>query len=127
MLGIHQDIGIGVCQKMKKGIQKHCGHKHGLFMYLVTGHKNFLTQKETKIKMSSVMLFSFNAVELCVVIINEKPWTRAREVCKALSFEKAARRVVRHRCARENIQHKINWRPCPRLVRLLISLGIYKN
>ena len=28
--------------------------------------------------MSSVMPFSFNAVELCVVIINEKPWTRAK-------------------------------------------------
>ena len=31
LFGIHQDIGISVCQKMKKGIQKHCGHKHSLF------------------------------------------------------------------------------------------------
>ena len=52
------------------------------------------------------MPISFNAVELCVVIINEKPWTRAREVCKALRYEKAARRVVRHHCTRENIQRK---------------------
>ena len=37
------------------------------------------------------MPLSFNAVELCVVIINEKSWTRAREVCKALRYEKAAR------------------------------------
>ena len=29
----------------------------------------------------NVMPFSYNAVELCVVIINEKPWTRAREAC----------------------------------------------
>ena len=28
--------------------------------------------------MSPVMPFSFNGVELCVVTINEKPWTRAR-------------------------------------------------
>ena len=52
------------------------------------------------------MPFSFNAVKLCVVIINEKPWTRAWEVCKALRYEKAAGRVVRHQCTRENIQHK---------------------
>ena len=33
------------------------------------------------------MPFSFNAVELCVVTINEKPWTRAGEVCMALRYE----------------------------------------
>ena len=52
------------------------------------------------------MPFSFKAVKLCVVIINEKSWTSAREVCKALRYEKAPRRVVRHHCIRENIQHK---------------------
>ena len=52
------------------------------------------------------MPFSFNTVELCVVIINEKPWTRAREVCKALRYEKVARQVVRHHCTRENYTHK---------------------
>ena len=38
--------------------------------------------------------------------INEKPWARAREVYEALRYEKTARRVVRHHCTRENIQHK---------------------
>ena len=52
------------------------------------------------------MSFTFNGVELCFVIINEKPWTHAREVCKALKYEKVARRVVRHHCTRENIQLK---------------------
>ena len=56
--------------------------------------------------MSSFRPFSFNAVKLCVVIINEKPWASAKEVCKALRYEKAARQVVSHPCARENIQHK---------------------
>ena len=37
------------------------------------------------------MPFSFNAVELFVVTINEKPWTRAREVCRALEYGKAAK------------------------------------
>ena len=45
------------------------------------------------IKMSSVMPFSFNVVELCVVTINEKPWTRAREVCRALGYGKATKAV----------------------------------
>ena len=34
------------------------------------------------------MLFSFNVVELCVVTVNDKPWTRAKEVCKALQYNK---------------------------------------
>ena len=29
--GIHQDIGIGVCHKMKNKKQKNCGHKYRLF------------------------------------------------------------------------------------------------
>ena len=41
--------------------------------------------------MSSVMPFAFNAFELYVVTINEKPWALAREVCKVLRYEKAAR------------------------------------
>ena len=52
------------------------------------------------------MPFSFNAVELCVVTSNDKPWTHAKEICKALRYEKAARRIVRHHYTGENIQHK---------------------
>ena len=36
--------------------------------------------------MSSVMPFSFNAVKLCIMIINEKPWAGAKEVCSALEY-----------------------------------------
>ena len=54
--------------------------------------------------MSSVMPFSFNAVELCVVTINEKPWIHAREVRKALEYGKATKAadIVKHLCSREN-------------------------
>ena len=52
------------------------------------------------------MPFVFNAVELCVVTINKKSWTRARKVCKALRYEKAASWFARHHFTRENIQHK---------------------
>ena len=41
--------------------------------------------------MSSVMLFAFNAVELYVVTINDKPWTRAKEVCKAMEYQKTTK------------------------------------
>ena len=37
--------------------------------------------------MSSFMPFTFNAVEFCVVTNNEKPWTRAREVCEELEYD----------------------------------------
>ena len=37
--GTHQDGGISVFLKMKKGIQKNCEHKHETFLCLVTGHK----------------------------------------------------------------------------------------
>ena len=34
------------------------------------------------------MPFTFNAVELYVVTINEKPWAHARELCRALEYDK---------------------------------------
>ena len=45
--------------------------------------------------MSSVMPFTFNAIELCVVTINEKPWTRAREVHRALEYNKNTADIVK--------------------------------
>ena len=56
--------------------------------------------------MSSVIPFVFNAVELCVVTINEKPWTRAKEVCKALECNKKTADTVKAFCSRENYAHK---------------------
>ena len=54
--------------------------------------------------MSSVMPFTFNVVELYVVTINEKPWTRARESCRALEYGKATKSadIVKHLCSKEN-------------------------
>ena len=54
------------------------------------------------------MPFSFNAVELCVVTINEKSWTRPREVYKVLEYGKVTKAadVVKHICSRENYAHK---------------------
>ena len=45
--------------------------------------------------MSSVIPFSFSAVKLCVVTINEKRLTHAREVCKALEYNKKTAHVIK--------------------------------
>ena len=64
-----------------------------MIMCLMAGYKNFLP-KRTKNKMSSVMPFVFNGVELCVVTINEKLWTCTREVCKVLEYNKKTTDIV---------------------------------
>ena len=40
--------------------------------------------------------------------IDEKPWTRARKVCKTLEYGKATKAtdVVRHLCSKTNYAHK---------------------
>ena len=69
------------------------------------------------------MPFTFNAVELCVVNINEKPWTRFKEVCRALEYNKKTADIVKAFCSRENYTEKyqmiklvsetrsVNWPP----------------
>ena len=89
---------IGVFLRMRRKKQK---QTVGIKMDLsVSGDRTqkLLGLKELQIKMSSVMPLTFNAVNLCVVTINEKPWTRAREVCRALEYGKATKTadVVRH-------------------------------
>ena len=52
------------------------------------------------------MLFFFNTVELCVVTINEKPWTRAREVRRALEYNKKTADIVKAFCSPEYYAQK---------------------
>ena len=55
------------------------------------------------------MLFGFNAVELCVVTINEKPWTRAKEVCPTLEYYTKTSKtasIIRANRSPENIIQK---------------------
>ena len=58
--------------------------------------------------MPSVMPLTFNAVDLCVVLINEKPWARVKELCRALEYGKTTKAagVVRCLCSKENYAHK---------------------
>ena len=50
--------------------------------------------------------FTFKNVELKVVTINGKPWTRAKEVCKALEYLKKTADVIKQLCSPENVTHK---------------------
>ena len=45
---------------------------------------------------------------MCVATIDEKPWTRTREVCRTLIYDKATKAtdVVRHLCSKTNYAHK---------------------
>ena len=54
------------------------------------------------------MPFAFNAVKLYVATINEKPWTHAREVHRALEYDKATKAadIVKHLSSREISTHK---------------------
>ena len=59
--------------------------------------------------MSSVMPFAFNAVELYVVAVNGKHWTRAKEVCKALEYQRRkykTKDVLKKHVSIENKQHQ---------------------
>ena len=58
--------------------------------------------------MSSVMPFTFHAVELCIVTIDEKPWARAREVCRALRYKKKLQTLSKMIAVRKNTPRNIN-------------------
>ena len=61
----------------------------------------------------SLVPFTFKNVDLKVVTINGKPWTRAKEVCKALEYNKKTAHVIRAHCSRENYAHKYDLTSVP--------------
>ena len=94
----------------------------------------------TNKKMSSVMPFAFNAVELHVVTVNGKPWTQAKELCKVLEYSKITKTadVIKQLCSRENYAQKwqlskfvlktnsINWPNCVLFCELQRSQNTFK-
>ena len=52
------------------------------------------------------MPLAFNAVELYIVTINEIPWTCAKEVCKALEYNKKTADHMKAFCSSENCNQK---------------------
>ena len=53
-------------------------------------------------KKMSLVPFTFKNVELKVATINGKPWTRAKEMCKALEYSKKTAHVIRAHVSVEN-------------------------
>ena len=54
------------------------------------------------------MPFSFSAVELRVLAIKEKPWAHAREVCRALRYEKKLQTLSKIIVVRKTTPRSIN-------------------
>ena len=73
-------------------------------------------QKEIQMKMSSAMSFTFSAVELCVVTINEKSWAHAREMCKVLGYRKKTANIVKNHCIKENYTQRYQMNGVPTVV-----------
>ena len=46
--------------------------------------------------MSSVALFTFNAVDLYLVTLDDRPWIRAKKVCTALEYNKKTTKNEMH-------------------------------
>ena len=56
--------------------------------------------------MSSLIPFTFNTVELKVVTVEGKQWCRAKEVCKALEYQRQTAKVIKDHCSGENSAQK---------------------
>ena len=61
----------------------------------------------------SLVPFTFKNVELNVVTINGKLWTRAKEVCQALEYNKKTAHVIRAHVSVENYAHKYDLSKVP--------------
>ena len=55
---------------------------------------------------SALVPFTFNNVKLFTVTINGKHWTRAKEICKSLKYEKKTGNVIRDHVSNENTRYK---------------------
>ena len=65
------------------------------------------------LKVSSVMPFTFNTVDLHVMTVNDKPWTHAREVCKAPKYNKKTANIVKNHCSKGNYAQKCQLNKVP--------------
>ena len=56
---------------------------------------------------------SFNSIKLFTVTINGKHWTRAKEICKSLKYEKKTGNVIRDHVSNENTRYKCDFISVP--------------
>ena len=55
---------------------------------------------------SALVPFTFNDTKLFTVTVDGKHWTRAKEICKSLKYEKKTGNVIRDHVSNENITQK---------------------
>ena len=58
---------------------------------------------------SALVSFKFNNIKLFTVTINGKHWTRAKEICQSLEYNKEKSKtanIIRAHCSIENITQK---------------------
>ena len=62
--------------------------------------------------MALIIPFAFTKIVLLNVKVDNKPWTCAKEVCKALEYGKATKTadIVKHLCSLKNYGHKCQFK-----------------
>ena len=55
---------------------------------------------------SALVSFTFNDIKLFTITINDKPWTRAKEVCRSLSYARNTPNVISDHVSPENRAYK---------------------
>ena len=55
---------------------------------------------------SALVPFTFNDTKLFTITINDKPWTRAKEVCRSLNYARNTPNVISDHVSPENRAYK---------------------
>ena len=55
---------------------------------------------------NALVPFTFNNTNLNTITIRGKHWTRAKEICQPLKYNRETGHVIRDHCSYENIRHK---------------------
>ena len=62
---------------------------------------------------SALVPFTFNDTKLFTVTVDGKHWTRAKEICKSLKYEKKTGNVIRDHVSNENTRYKCDFISVP--------------
>ena len=81
-----------------------------IYNFYLLGYQNqiLIGSFEIDNKMSSLAPFTFKAVDLHILTINDKLWTRATKVCKALGYSKNSKIaiIIKQHRSKKNFAHK---------------------
>ena len=55
---------------------------------------------------NALVPFTFNDTKLFTLTVDGKHWTRAKEICKSLKYEKKTGNVIRDHVSNENTRYK---------------------